>query len=460
LIELTAADVARLVGGELTGDPDTVVTGEAQTDSRLVTPGDLFLAMPGTVTDGHRFAAAAVDAGASLVIAERELELPVPVVVVPSSLTALWDLAREVVARVRAGGGLTVVAVTGSNGKTTTKNLLRAAFAAVGETVAPAGSFNNEVGAPISMLRVTEGTRFLVVEMGADAIGEIDDMVHRLVMPDIAIVLKVGLAHVGMFGGPEAIFRAKSELVRDLPETAIAVLNGDDARVAQMAGLTRATVHWFGSAEWTASGVEVTIDGTVFTLHHEDRAWPVRLPIIGEHHVTNALAAIAAADAAGVPPEVSVPAIEGSTGAERWRMERLEGPDGVTIINDAYNASPDSTSAALRTLAELTRGRRRAVAVLGHMAELGDWSVEEHDRIGRQAVRLNIDLLVVVGPEARAMYLAAQHEGSWGGEAVYAPSPDAAYDVLRGLLRSGDVVLVKSSKSAELRFLGDRLAGR
>jgi len=469
LIEMTAAEVARVVSGALTGDPEVVVTGEAQTDSRLVGPGDVFFAMPGTATDGHRFAASAVEAGAALVVAQRELELPVPVVVVPSSLDALWSLAHEVVARVRAGGALRVIAVTGSNGKTTTKNMLRAILSTAGETVAPQGSFNNEVGAPYSMLRVTPSSRYLVVEMGADAIGEIREMVHRLVMPDVAIVLKVGLAHVGMFGGPDAVFRAKSELVRDLPPVAIAILNHDDARVAAMAELTAAEPRWFGietvprSDDWRAEDVRVDIDGTAFTLSHDGERRDVRLRIIGEHHVYNALAALAAADAVGVGPDAAIPALEALPLAERWRMEILtggEGFDGVTIINDAYNASPDSMAAALRTLAGLTRGRHRAVAVLGHMAELGDWSAEEHDRVGRLAVKLNIDRLVVVGEAAKAMYLAAQHEGSWGDEAAFVESADAAYDLLHGLLQPGDVVLVKSSKSAELRFLGDRLAGR
>ncbi len=468
MIELTAADVANVVGGVLDGDPDVVITGEVQTDSRNVRVGDLFFAMPGTVTDGHRYAAEAVDAGAALVIAQRELELAVPVVVVPSSLEALWALAHEVVARVRAAGALEVVAVTGSNGKTTTKNLLRAILSAEGETVAPEGSFNNEVGAPISMLRVTPATRFLVVEMGADAEGEIADMVHRLVMPDVAIVLKVGMAHIGMFGGQDAIFRAKSELVADLPPDAVAILNRDDPRVAAMAELTDASVSWFGigtgsgegEPDWLADGISVGLDGTAFTLSHHGVRRAVRLRIIGEHHVYNALAALAAAQVLHVDLDRAIAAIEALPLAERWRMEVLDGPDGVTVINDAYNASPDSMAAALRTLAEITRGRHRAVAVLGHMAELGDWSTEEHDRIGRLVVKLNIDHLVVVGETAKVMYRAAQHEGSWGDEAAYAETQDAAYDLLHGLLQPGDVVLVKSSKSAELRFLGDRLAGR
>ena len=466
MIRITAADVAAIVGGALHGDGDALVTGEVQTDSRLVRAGDLFIAMPGEVTDGHRFAEAAAAAGASLVIAERELELDIPVIVVPRGLDALWALAREVVARVRSAGALKVVAVTGSNGKTTTKNLLRAILSSVGSTVAPVGSFNNQVGTPISMLRVDPDTRYLIMELGADAEGQIAAMA-RLALPDVAIVLKVGTAHIGKFGSQEAIARAKSELVEVLPPTAVAVLNREDPLVAAMADVTAARVVWFDPGggigqpgDWAAGRSAVGLDGTVFVLRHDGIEREVRVPIIGEHHVANALAALAATAQLGVDLDAAIAAIADSGEVERWRMEVLRSPEGWTVINDAYNASPESMSAALRALAELTRGRHRAIAVLGEMAELGDWAVDAHDRIGRQVVRLNIDLLIVIGERAKAIHLAAVQEGSWGGESILVDSLADAYDVVRGQLEPGDVVLVKSSKSAELRFLGDRLAAR
>ncbi|MBO9577738.1 MAG: UDP-N-acetylmuramoyl-tripeptide--D-alanyl-D-alanine ligase [Microbacteriaceae bacterium] len=471
MIRLTAREIAGLLGGTLFGDPEAVVIGDAQTDSRLVGPGDVFFAMPGATTDGARFAPSAVEAGAVLVVAERRVDVDAPIVVVPSALDALSALAREVVARVRALGRLRVVAVTGSNGKTTTKNMLRAILSSAGETVAPEGSFNNEVGAPITMLRVTEDTAFLVIEMGADAVGDVAKLV-ALAVPDVGIVLKVGTAHIGKFGSQEAIAVAKGEMVRDLPASAVAVLNADDPNVAAMP--TAAQVRPFGlvdraaaaapdPAAWLAADVRISLGGTAFTLLHGGERQEVRLRILGEHHVMNALAALAAADAVGVAPAEAVPALEGMVRAERWRMELLGGgpelPGDVTVINDAYNASPESTAAALRTLAELTRGRARAIAVIGEMAELGEFATEAHDRIGRLAVRLNVDHLVVVGERARAMHLGAQHEGSWGSEVEFVETADAAYDAVRALLRAGDVVLVKSSKSAGLRHLGDRLAG-
>ncbi|HWK19700.1 MAG TPA: UDP-N-acetylmuramoyl-tripeptide--D-alanyl-D-alanine ligase [Microbacteriaceae bacterium] len=467
MIRLTAAEVADIVQGELRGSGDALVTGEAQTDSRLVGDGDVFFALPGETTDGARFASAAASAGATLVVAQQPIELDVPVVLVADALAALGELARAVVARVRSQGDLRVVAVTGSNGKTTTKNMLRDILSTAGETVAPEGSFNNEVGAPVTMLRVRPSTRFLIAELGADAVGDIEKLA-RLAPPDVGIVLKVGTAHIGKFGSQERIAIAKGELVRDLPGEATAVLNRDDPRVAGMP--TAARVRRFGlrdgapdPEDWLADGIRVTLDGTAFTLLHGGDHREVRLRILGEHHVMNALAAIAAADAVGVGPERSVPALEAMVRAEQWRMEVLEAPDGVVVINDAYNASPESMAAALRSLAELTRDQtpsRRAIAVLGEMAELGPHATEAHDRIGRLAVRLNIDRLVVVGERARAMHLGAQHEGSWGEEALFVETNEAAYDAVRALLRAGDVVLVKSSKSAGLRHVGDRIAGR
>lgn len=465
MISLALAEVASVLGGSLVLAPgttaETTVSGSVQTDSRLVEPGSIFFALPGEHTDGALFAAAAVDGGAALVVTERELELGAPQIVVADGVVALADLAREVVARVRALGTLRVAAVTGSNGKTTTKNLLRAVLEAEGATVAPQGSFNNHVGAPVSMLGVDERTRYLVVEMGASHAGEIARLI-RIVTPDVGIVLKVGLAHAGEFGGVDAVQRAKAEMVTDLPASAVALLNRDDSRVAAMAAQTAARVVWFGTtpdADLRADDIVATATGTAFTLVADGARLPVRLRILGEHHVGNALAALATAREFGIPLERAVAAIERVPRAERWRMEVLPRPDGIVVINDAYNASPDSTAAAMKTLAQIAQPGQRTVAVLGEMAELGELADEEHDRLGRLAVRLNIGKLVVVGERARHIHLAAGLEGSWDGESVLVPDVDAAYDLLREELRPGDVVLVKSSKSAGLRFLGDRLGG-
>ena len=463
MIALTVAEVVEITGGVLHDEEargDLVVSGSVETDSRLVTAGSVFFALRGEVTDGHLFVDAAVSAGAALVVAERPVEATVPVVVVDDGVVALSRLAAAVVERVRRHGRLRVVGITGSNGKTSTKNMLRAVLGDVAPTVAPEGSFNNHVGAPISMLRIDDATEFLVVEMGASGPGEIARLVE-IARPDTGVVLKVGLAHAGGFGGIEGTRAAKAEMVTDLPETGTAVLNADDDRVAGMASVTAARVVTFGladSATYRAADVDVTATGTSFTLTHGDLTRRVDLRILGEHHVMNALAALTVAGEWGLDLDRAAAVLETVARAERWRMEVLDGGDGVTVVNDAYNASPDSVAAALKTLVQIVPEGGRSIAVLGEMAELGEFAREEHDRIGRLVVRLNVGQLVVVGTEARLIHVAAGLEGSWDGESVFVTDIDEAYDLLRGSLRAGDVVLVKSSKSAGLRFLGDRLA--
>jgi UDP-N-acetylmuramoyl-tripeptide--D-alanyl-D-alanine ligase len=463
VIELTLAEIARIVAGTLISavPSDSAIGGSVQTDSRRVENGSIFFALPGEVTDGALFVESAIANGAALVIAERELDVSIPLVVVESGVAALAALAAEVIVRVRARGALSVIAITGSNGKTTTKNLLRAILERQAPTVAPQGSFNNHVGAPISILGIDYDTRFLIVEMGASGAGEIARLV-AIARPDIGVVLKVGLAHVGEFGGIDAVQAAKSEMVTDLDSSGVAVLNADDDRVAAMAALTRASVRWFGldgAADVRAEELEATATGTAFTLVTDETRTRVRLRILGEHHVTNALAALTVARELGVDLGGAIQALESVSRAERWRMEVLLPDSGAIVINDAYNASPDSMAAALKTLAQVRGENDRTIAVLGEMAELGEYSDEEHDRIGRLVVRLNVRKLIVVGHGARHIHNAAGLEGSWDGESVLVETPEQAYDLLRDDVGSGDIVLVKSSKSANLRFLGDRLGG-
>lgn len=465
MIRMTLAEVAAAVAGRLQATdadtPDTTVNGTVDTDSRLIGPGDIFVAKPGETTDGHRFVAAAAQAGAALAIVEHPVDAPISQIVVADAVQALADLARTVVAQVRAGGDLRVVGITGSNGKTTTKNLLARILQDEGETVAPRASFNNEVGAPLTMLRVTADTRFLVSEFGAAAGGQIARLAG-LVTPDIGVVLMVGLAHAGGFGGVEETLKAKTELVEAVRPGGVAVLNADDPRVVTMAAVAAArgvAVRWFGrstAAELRAEDVEVTASGTTCVVVAGAERLPLRLRVLGEHHVMNALAALAAARELGVALRDGIARLETVEIAERWRMQPL-GSDRVRIINDAYNASPDSMAAALRTLAQIAEPGQRKVAVLGAMSELGAYAGEEHDRVGLLAVRLRIERIVVVGRDARRLYLAAVGEGSWDGEAVFFETADEAFDYLSGELRDGDRVLVKSSNSAGLRHLGDRL---
>jgi UDP-N-acetylmuramoyl-tripeptide--D-alanyl-D-alanine ligase len=311
------------------------------------------------------------------------------------------------------------------------------------------------------MLRVTYGTRFLVSEFGAAAPGSIAHLAG-LVEPDVAVVLMVGMAHAGGFGGIEETAKAKSELVAAARPDGTAVLNVDDSRVAAMRELAESrgmSVVGFGqssAADVRAYDLVVTASGTTCEIEVAGERMPLYLRVLGAHHVNNAMAAIAAAGVLGVAASDAIARLETLEIAERWRMQPM-GSDRVRIINDAYNASPDSMAAALRTLAQITGPGERTVAVLGAMSELGETAGEEHDRIGLLAVRLNIQRIVVVGPEARRLYISAIGEGSWDSEAVHFPDQDSAFEYLRTELRDGDRVLVKSSNSVGLRHLGDRL---
>ncbi|MTE24393.1 UDP-N-acetylmuramoyl-tripeptide--D-alanyl-D-alanine ligase [Microbacterium sp. ZXX196] len=466
MIALSLSEIAAAVDGELhlvgADTPASRVSGAVDTDSRLVGPGDIFAAKPGEVTDGHLFVATAASAGAALAIVERVVpEAECSQVVVPDVVRALADLAREVVGRVRALGHLRVAGITGSNGKTTTKNMLARILEDEDETVAPVASFNNAVGAPLTMLRVTETTRFLVCEFGADAPGQIARLAG-LVTPDVVIELMVGLSHAGGFGGIEQTAVAKRELVEAARPGGVAVLNADDPRVAAMAPAAAErglSVRWFGrgeDADVRAEDVRVTPHGTDTRLVVDGERFDMHLQVLGAHHVSNAQAALTAAVALGVAPAAAVARLESVALAERWRMQPL-GSERVRIINDAYNASPDAMQAALRTLAEIAQPGERMVAVLGAMSELGELDVEEHQKIGLLAVRLRIPRIVVVGREARPLYLAAIAEGSWSDEAVFFETADEAFAYLADELVDGDRVLVKSSNAAGLRFLGDRL---
>jgi UDP-N-acetylmuramoyl-tripeptide--D-alanyl-D-alanine ligase len=465
MIALSLAEIAAITGGDLRAvgadTAETVVGGVVDTDSRKMTPGGIFVAKPGAETDGHRFVGAAAENGAELALVEHAVDVAVSQIIVPDAVGALAALARAVVARVRAKGDLKIVGITGSNGKTTTKNLLARILQDEGETIAPIDSYNNEVGAPVTMLRVTDDTRFLVCEFGAAAPGAIAHLAG-LVEPDVAVILMVGMAHAGGFGSIETTAKAKAELIAASRPGGIAVLNSDDPRVWAMreaAERHRMTVCSFGQGEEArvrASDVHVAADGTRARIAVDGETRSLHLKVLGAHHVSNALAAIAASRALGVSVEHAIARIETVEVAERWRMQPM-GNDSVRIINDAYNASPDSMAAALRTLAQITGPEERTVAVLGAMSELGESAGEEHDRIGLLAVRLNIRRIVIVGPEARRLYLSVVGEGSWDSEAVHLPDQDAAFDYLRTELREGDRVLVKSSNSVGLRHLGDRL---
>ncbi|MEU8649099.1 UDP-N-acetylmuramoyl-tripeptide--D-alanyl-D-alanine ligase [Streptomyces sp. NPDC048737] len=464
MIALSLAEIAAVVGGQTYDipDPSAQVTGPVVRDSREVEPGSLFVAFVGERADGHDYARAVVEAGAAAVLASRPVG--VPAIVVDDVQAALGALARHVVGRL----GTTLVALTGSAGKTSTKDLIAQVLRRKAPTVFTPGSLNNEIGLPLTALSATEETRFLVLEMGARGIGHIRYLAG-LTPPRIGLVLNVGTAHIGEFGGREQIARAKGELVESLPsasEGGVAVLNADDPLVRAMASRTKAKVVLFGEsdeADVRAENVRLTDTGQpAFRLHTPSGASDVTMRLYGEHHVSNALAAAAVAHELGMSAEEIATALSEADSLSRWRMEVTERPDGVTIVNDAYNANPESMRAALRALAAMGRASQakggRTWAVLGKMAELGDEALAEHDAVGRLAVRLNVGKLVAVGGrEAAWLQLGAYNEGSWGEESVHVSDAQAAVDLLRSELRPGDVVLVKASRSVGLESVAQAL---
>jgi UDP-N-acetylmuramoyl-tripeptide--D-alanyl-D-alanine ligase len=439
MIPLGLGAIAEIVGGTVEGADTVTVTAPAVLEGRQAEPGGLFVAFAGEHTDGHDYAEQAGRAGAVAVLGSRPT--PLPTVVVKDTQAALQALAAHVVARLR--DRLTVVGLTGSQGKTSTKDLLAAVLPRVAPTIATIGSLNNELGVPLTMLRADPATRYLVLEMGARHIGDIADLTG-LVAPDIAVVLTVGQAHLGEFGSREAIARAKGELVRGLAPGGTAVLNADDPRVAAMRSLTDGPVLTFGRAAHADVRVlDLTLDRLgrpSFTLRTADASAPVTLPLIGAHQALNASAAAAAALAAGVPLDTTAAALA-TASLSKWRMQPHDLPCGATLLNDSYNANPDSTRAALDALAVI-EGRRR-IAVLGEMRELGDESEAEHRAVGQYAAA-RADVVAVIGEAARPIADGA------GQRAVTLADNDTAIDWLRDRMAPGDVILVKGSRGARL----------
>ena len=442
-------------------------------DSRAVAPGSLFVALPGERVDGHTFVATAFAQGAAAVLVSHPVgEASGPQLVVADPLVALGRLARYVVDRLRADGrgpdGLRVVGITGSQGKTSTKDLLGAVLAAAGPAVAPVGNLNNELGVPLTVLRVDANAQALVVEMGARGIGHIAYLCG-IAPPDVAVVLNVGHAHVGEFGGREAIAQAKGELVEALGPDGAAVLNEADPRVRAMRSRTRARVLPYAVGERPDSPDAVWADGLVgdergrysFTLHRSftppgrqdavEASARVSLRGTGRHQVGNATAAAAAAFALDLPVDEVAAALSGAEPASRWRMEVHDRADGVRVVNDSYNANPASMAAAVETLAELGRGRGRTWAVLGDMLELGSEAPALHAALAVQLAAVGVDEVVALG-EFGPLLVADQP-----GRARVARDTAEAAAWVRAEVAPGDVVLVKASRGLALNLVADEI---
>jgi UDP-N-acetylmuramoyl-tripeptide--D-alanyl-D-alanine ligase len=449
---ITLHGVARAAGGLAMG-PDVRVTSVA-TDSRLVRPGALFVAMPGEHTDGGLFVPEAFRFGAAAALVRDGTEVPGPAVFVRSTGDALLKLA----AAERRGSDATVIAITGANGKTSTKDLVAAVLAQQLRTHASRASFNNEVGLPITILDAPVDTEALVCEMGARRVGDVA-LLCQVARPDMVVVTNVGLAHLEVFGSWEAIVESSAEPVDALGEDGVAVLNADDEVVAAYASRCRGRVVTFGlveGADVRATDVVLGDDGCAsFTLEIEGQRERVDLAVPGQHMVPNALAAAAVAWILGMSTGESAAGLKGAS-VSRWRMESFTTAGGIRVINDAYNANPESVAAALKAARWIARDTA-LIAVLGPRAELGPIAAEEHARVGELATRLRVDRVVTVGEQAEAIAVAAVREGvEPGNVASYGDLEGALADV-RAHAHAGDVVLVKASRVAGLERLAEAL---
>ena len=435
------AEVAEAVDGVDVGDEVRVAS--VSTDSRADVSGSLFFALEGERTDGHRFVADAMSRGAVAVVVRRSASDAVPRVEVTSTSDALLALAADE----RRRSDARVVAITGANGKTSTKDLAAAVLSRRFRTYASPRSFNNEVGLPATLLGAPDDTEVIVAELGARRQGDVA-LLMRIADPSIVVVTNVGVAHIGVFGSWEAIVQASAEPVDALRAGGVAVLNLDDPVVA-----TFEPPH---GARTVTFGRNAAADGRAsFELVASGRREPVRLAVPGEHMVPNALAAAAVGMELGMSPDECAAALADAR-VSRWRMETFDGRGGIRVLNDAYNANPESVAAALKTAMAMA-GDGRVIAVLGRMAELGDIAEREHERVGELAARLGVDRLITVGTEAKAIAVAGLREGvEPDGVASYDDAEVALADVLAHA-REGDLVLVKGSRVVGLETLAEAL---
>jgi len=453
------------------GESGILITSLA-TDSRAVSPGALFVALRGERVDGHDFVAAARASGAVAALVSHQVDDGLSLVL-PDPLQALGALARDQVDRGRTAG-MRVLAVTGSQGKTSTKDLLAQLLEPQGATISPVGNLNNEIGVPLTVGRIEPNTRFLVLEMGARDVGHIAYLC-RIAPPDVSVVLNVGVAHVGEFGGRAAIAQAKGELVEALAEGGVAVLNADDPLVWAMRDRTSARVVAMGistepaweSGVWASDLASDALGRFRFVLNCKisgktQRQVEVQLRLSGRHHVGNSVAAAAAALAVGAPLEAIVTALSSAQPRSRWRMELCRRSDGVLVINDTYNANPDSMRAAIDTLADLGNARNggRTWAVLGDMLELGATSEAEHAALGRHVAARGVSYLIALGEHARVVTAAAIAAGLPADRAAVFQDKSAAVDEVLEGLAPADVVLIKASRGLALDTVADQILSR
>jgi len=448
---LSIQEVAQVLGARVVSAVTGAVTS-VSTDTRQGVRGALFFALRGEQVDGHQFVLRAFAEGAAAAVVEREIpDAGGPQVIVPDTLRALGDLARFC----RDRFALPVVGVTGSVGKTSTKEMIACALRARFTVLANEKNYNNEIGVPLTLFGLDRSHDAAVLEMAMRGPGEIARLAE-IARPTIGVITNIGVSHIERLGSREGIAAAKGELLAALPPEGVAVLNADDDYCAFLRERCPCRIVTFGverPADFRATDVVYTANGEPrFTVNGQ--FFVIHAP--GVHHVGNAAGVCAVAAALDIPLAEVAAQLERFR-APAMRMEIMRTPDGLTILNDAYNAAPDSMRAALQTLrTQADLARQRAVAILGDMKELGDYSREAHRRVGEMAVERAVDLLVTVGEAAEEIARAAQP--SLGADRVRSfPDTDAAAQGVRALAQSGDVVLVKGSRAMAMEKIVEAL---
>jgi UDP-N-acetylmuramoyl-tripeptide--D-alanyl-D-alanine ligase len=448
MIEMRASEIASVVGGQLHGE-DILVNGPAVLSSQKASPGSIFLAIKGERVDGHEYVLDAFTRGAVLAITTHKVDQRC--IVVENVTTAISALAKYLRDELPE---LIVIGITGSQGKTTTKELLASVLAIKGSTIAPEGNQNNELGVPLTLLHCTAETRYCIIEMGARHQGDIAALC-AIARPNIGVVLRVAAAHLGEFGSLEMIAATKSEMIETLQKDGVAVLGNYDSFTPSMKMLHEGKVITFGESgveDIRAADIELRDGRPHFDLVTPEGRSTVALRLVGIHQISNALAAASIAHSLGFTADEIAGALSLAETHAPWRMELHELPD-MLLINDAYNASPDSMAAALRTLAHLSQERGgESWAFLGKMAELGESSEAEHAAIGTLASEIGIDHLVAVGAQEYAGDLGLHSSVS----VHHFESIEKALEIAMHIHR-GDVILCKGSRSAGMEVLADQL---
>jgi len=454
MLTASASTIAQATRGEVLAGPDTAMATDVVIDSRFVTPGCAFVALPGETVDGHDFCMTALEHGARVLVVSRPAEqlaetvaaaseYDAAVVHVADSAIALQDLAAYHRSRLHCE----VVGITGSSGKTTTKDFIDAVLASKLRVVSTEGNRNNELGVPLTVLRAGVDTDVLVVEMGMRGEGQIAALA-TVARPTLGLVTNVGTSHIELLGSQDAIASAKAELLAALPANGAAFLNGDDAYSQRLSQDSTAPVVLYGLAptcEVTACDLTIDAEGRAsFVLVTPAGEADVSLPVPGRHNVYNALAAAAVGLHLHLSPAEIATAL-GAVTVTAMRMQVFTSASGLTVINDAYNANPVSMRAAVETLSEMTAATRR-IAVLGDMAELGSLTELAHFRLGEQVARLPIDVLVTVGPRATRIGEGARAVGMRPDVVRVCATAEEALEVLDDVLEPGDAVLVKGSR--------------